>query len=144
MLWLVIWPRIHTNTRAIQTHHYERWGGHAYPVPAIMACTCLPCHLCLLIVSLSYIERELQRCGFLTDCACACVSVNMYWRDWCQIYSVLHSPFQHAFKYFRWLALSRKRGYKNMAIKLIRFYSVQAVHILSLVYTIQFNSVLFI
>lgn len=54
------------STHNITAHHYKRWGGHAPPAPGIMARTCLPCHLCLLIVSLSYRERNWRHCGFLT------------------------------------------------------------------------------
>lgn len=73
--------------RSITARLRERRGGHAHPAPGIMACTCLACHLCLLIVSLSCTERQRQRCGFLTNCVHMCVSVcvrvNTWWRGGC-------------------------------------------------------------
>lgn len=76
-LTLVTWsPITHWHVRYTHTvtaHHRERWGGHAPPAPRVMACTCLPCHLCSLIVSLRYVERNWRRPGFLTGGLYACM-----------------------------------------------------------------------
>lgn len=70
---------LHTRTHTPSPSVWEM-GGHAPPAPPIMACTCLPCHLCSLIVSFSYAERSWRHPGFLTGGVCVhvCVCVCSY------------------------------------------------------------------